>query len=153
MPDTAMARDELTGLFKDAVDETIEEADYATREDVVDYLDQRLAKAEVEEEPEEEEAESVRGEKDDLLDQLREEGVPDDLVDAVSEYIAAEGVAKALGVEQVDPELAEQLEENQAVLNEQIERTEKRQQARAEAVAQGEPNADIVDSVVYGEDE
>lgn len=152
---TEFDREELQELFEDAAREAIEEADYVTRDEMEEIVQRKLDKKNTASSSEDEDAtaESVRDEKDDLLDELRDEGVPDDIVDAVSEYIAAEGVAKALDVEQVDPELARQLQENEAVLKEQIERAENRQEALAEAVAEGEPEVPVLDAVIYEEGE
>lgn len=149
-----MTRDELRDEFEKAAREAINEADFVDAETAREIVDKRLRKADVEEDPDEEgTAESVDDGDSDVLDRLEDEGVPQDLIDACAEYVAKAGVEKALDVNHTDPHLARQLEENEAVLSEQIDKTQERQDAIAEAVAEGEPDAEILDAVVYDDEE
>lgn len=159
MPDddtTEFDRNELRELFRDATGDAVDESNFATREDVEKYLDKQLSKAEAEEAPDDdEEAEFVVSDEGNVLDRMEEQGVPQDLIDACAEYVEEsrrEGVEKSLGVENADEYLADSLDKNAALLAEQVQKAEERQEALVEAVAEGEPEAPVLDSVIYDEE-
>lgn len=89
----------------------------------------------------------------DLISQLEEEGVPEDLIDACAEYLAKAGVEKALDVDYADPFLAESLDKNEAILNEQLDRQERVSEAIEENVARGDAEAPVLDATVYDGEE
>lgn len=85
-------------------------------------------------------------------DRLEEEGVPDDIIQAVEEYLKENGVEKALDVRDTDSYLAQQLDTNMGQLDEKRERLKRAQEARAAEVASGDAEAPVLDAVVYDEE-
>jgi len=148
-----MTKEELTGEFRAGVEEALEESDFVSADEARKIIERKISKAESEEVAEEEPSDFVDHGETGLLEQLESHGVPQDLIDACSEYVAKAGVESALDVAYADPVLARQLEENQGLLAEQKEKAQRRRDAIAESVVEGEADTPVLDATIYDDEE
>lgn len=144
--DAFLRKKELKDEFEGAAREAIDEADYLTKAEAEEAVADRMAEHGLDEPEEEESPDSIRDETADIADRMEDEGVPDDLIDAVMEYLTANDVADAIGAEQVDKHLAAQHEELQSIKNDLEERQEKVREARGRDVDVDQP---LLDAAVY----
>jgi hypothetical protein len=152
MPEETMTTEELRTTFRSAAGDALDESDFVSADEARRIVDERLSKDDDVEVVDDDEApESADYGDRDVLDRLEDHGVPDDLIEAVSEHLSRSGVEKALQAEQVDPYLAGELDRNASVLADQKEKAEERQEAIAESIAEGDAETPTLDATVYEE--
>lgn len=148
--DEYRTEEELVAEFKSAAQEAIEESDYATREEVMDFIEKKVDEH-GDERVDEEQREADQVER--LPNKLEAHGVPQELIEAIKEHLDVGRVSKELGVDHVDPYLARQLESGGEILSAQREKAQARQDAVAEQVAEGATTDSILDHTVYDGEE
>jgi hypothetical protein len=149
MAETAIKR--LRKEFKDTVEETLHE-ELVTPEEAEEIIENRLAKAGIEET----ESEEIASPEDDgsafSRDEL-EERLPEDIFEAVMEHLSETEMAKSLGVEDTDPYLAKMHMELRKEQAEEVEEWNQRARETAGKISEGEAETPILDSVVYDGEE